>query len=429
MLGNPHPDRFDLVAVGGGIAGLVAGATAAQAGRTVAVLDAREAPGRAATVQLDGFALNPGPHALYLQGALRAALGRLGIDPPGASPAASALHVLRDGHVWRFPTGPLSLARTALLGRRSRVRAARLLGGLAKLHAPAGTSVEQWLADEPDDLAALVRMLVRTATYTDAPDRLDAGAATAQLRLAAGGVRYVDGGWRTIVAELRSVIEAAGGTIRTDTAVSAVGVDPDPFVIAGERTWPARAVVIAAGGPDAVEHLVGRRVPGRADLGPAVEASCLDLGTNRAADPSVLFGVDVPWYLSTHGPVAAGLAPAGRWLLQLLEYLPPGAGPAEPDVMRDRFAELAAHAGIGGDDVVMRRYLHRMTVMGGMPLAATGGLAARPAVDALHRDGLPGVFLAGDWVGGEGMLADASAASASRAVALAAGLAPAELVA
>jgi hypothetical protein len=142
----------------------------------------------------------------------------------------------------------------------------------------------------------------------------------------------------------------------------------------------------------------------------------------------VLFGVDEPWYLSTHGPVAAGLAPSGRWLLQLLEYLPPGGAPAEPHVVRARFARLAEHAGIGEDDVVMRRYLHRMTVMGGMPLAANGGLAARPAVGALHRAGLPGVFLAGDWVGEEGMLADASAASATRAVALAAGLAPAELV-
>jgi predicted NAD/FAD-dependent oxidoreductase len=68
--------------------------------------------------------------------------------------------------------------------------------------------------------------------------------------------------------------------------------------------------------------------------------------------------------------------------------------------------------GIGerGDDreVLHERYLHRTVVTHGAPTAAGGGLTGRPSVDAL---GLPGVYLAGDWVGAEGLLADAAAAS------------------
>jgi len=50
-----------------------------------------------------------------------------------------------------------------------------------------------------------------------------------------------------------------------------------------------------------------------------------------------------------------------------------------------------------------------------VPMARTGGLTGRPAVDTLA---MRNVYLAGDWVGSEGMLADASFASAQRAARL-----------
>ena len=60
----------------------------------------------------------------------------------------------------------------------------------------------------------------------------------------------------------------------------------------------------------------------------------------------------------------------------------------------------------------MSRYLHRMVVTHGLPLASTGGLAGRPGVAVPGRQG---AFVAGDWVGGVGQLADASLASGSAA--------------
>jgi hypothetical protein len=66
--------------------------------------------------------------------------------------------------------------------------------------------------------------------------------------------------------------------------------------------------------------------------------------------------------------------------------------------------------------IVTERYLHRMPVTHGMPLASGGGLAGRPPVADADR---PGLFLAGDWVGGRGLLADAAVASAEEAARLA----------
>jgi len=59
-----------------------------------------------------------------------------------------------------------------------------------------------------------------------------------------------------------------------------------------------------------------------------------------------------------------------------------------------------------------RDRLPSIEVATSFPTADAGGLPRRPAVDAL---GMPGLYLAGDWVGDEGMLADAAFAGAHRA--------------
>ena len=74
-----------VIVVGGGIAGLVAANAAAdRLGPEVTLLDT--GPGRARTSTRDGVLLNEGPHALYLHGALAAALRGWGIDLQGGSP-------------------------------------------------------------------------------------------------------------------------------------------------------------------------------------------------------------------------------------------------------------------------------------------------------------------------------------------------------
>ena len=62
--------------------------------------------------------------------------------------------------------------------------------------------------------------------------------------------------------------------------------------------------------------------------------------------------------------------------------------------------------------ILTRRFLPSMTVSYSLPLASENGLAGRPGVTSA---GQPNIFLAGDWVGPEGQLADASAASARAA--------------
>jgi phytoene dehydrogenase-like protein len=147
-----------------------------------------------------------------------------------------------------------------------------------------------------------------------------------------------------------------------------------------------------------------------------VRAACLDLALNRLTRPRQRFalGLDRPYYASVHS-AAAALAPQNVAVVHMLKYLgnetaaPPDVVEHELECFLDQFQPgWRAH-------ILARRFLPRMTVAHGLPLAVNYGLRGRPPVTIRERCN---VFLAGDWVGPEGMLADASAASAAESARL-----------
>jgi hypothetical protein len=137
-----------------------------------------------------------------------------------------------------------------------------------------------------------------------------------------------------------------------------------------------------------------------------VTAACLDLGLGRVPSPGGVLGVDEPVYATLQSP-PADMAPAGGAVAALIRY---GARSAAADR-----ADLEAHARLAGIDpetATVSRFLARMVVAGTQPRARLGGLTGRPAVTA---SGHPAVTICGDWVGPEGMLADAALASGAAA--------------
>jgi hypothetical protein len=144
-------------------------------------------------------------------------------------------------------------------------------------------------------------------------------------------------------------------------------------------------------------------------LGPEVTAACLDLGLRRPGVPFVL-GLDEPLYLSPHSPPGQ-LAPKGGSMVHVMRY---GARRAGDD--RSQLQQLAELDGVRDEDVVTQRFLARMVVTHALPSPELG-LGGRPRVASA---GVSGLFIAGDWVGPVGWLADASLASGESAGLLAA---------
>ncbi len=410
-------DILDVAIIGGGLAGLTAARLAQRAGATVAVLEAHQLGGRGRTDVRDGFHFNLGAHALYLDGPAHRTMTDLGIDVSGGPPNADgSIGTLEDRH-GVLPQTARQLLMTSLLGLRGKAAVGRVLKSLPKVDAAAfaTSSVDEWMEtlNLPDDAAALLLLLIRVSTYTNAPDVVSADVAITQLQAALStGVRYLDGGWCRMVDQL-----AGGLDVRTFEAAS-VNDDGDSVTIASITgdVVRARAVVVAVSSPDVAARLLGRAP---FVVGPKIEAACLDLGIRRQIAPGLWFGVDQPLYLSQHTP-PADLAPAGQAVVHVLRYLVPStharADHASPEVQRAELRQHASRAGITDDDIVTSRYLHRMTVVSAAPAAHLGGLPGRPTVTATGSDR---AFLAGDWVGPTGHLLDASCASATDAARLA----------
>lgn len=417
-----HPRGADVIVVGGGLAGLAAAAYLGEAGRRVLLIEKADVEGgRARTVVLDRFHFNLGAHAVYRGGPGIHVLRELGVSLTGGSPGQCGVLAVRAGRLHTFPAGFVSLLTTGLLSAREKVEAARLLAGLRQLDtAPlARVALRDWLHESVSSpvVRELVAAVVRVSTYTDDAGRLSAGAGLDQLRIAGAGVMYLDGGWQAIVDGLRRVAEAAGATIATHRSVVSVVRDPDVRGVRLEdgATVAAPAVVLAVS-PATVARLVSEGSPTVAAEWPRhavpVRAASLDVGLSRLPNPArlVALGVDEPLYVSVHSAVAR-LAPKGGALVHVMRY--GGLGAQSLAAVRGRLEELLAAVQPSWRAAVVReRFLPELVVTNAMATAAQGGLAGRPG--PVVPD-VPGLYVAGDWVGKEGMLSDASLASARAA--------------
>jgi len=414
-----------VVVVGGGLAGLTTALYLARAGKSVTVLEKSSAlGGRAQTRSEAGFHVNLGPHALYVAGAGTEVLRELGIAFQGGKPNASGGHAIYGGAKHALPGGFVSLLSTGLLGLADKLELARVLPAIGKWRPDEwhGRSVADWIAKAArrEKVRQLIGGLVRLTTYANDEARLSAGLAIPQLQLAlAKNVYYLDGGWQTLVDGLARAATANGVVTRSGMKVArilgdarAAGVETD----AGER-FRADAVVIAAG-PDIAASMVGARSPALASFAATavpVRAACLDLTLERLPEPRSTFalGIDRPLYFSVHSAVGK-LAPSGKAVIHVAKYLEPaGSATSGGDDARAELEALAELVQPGWRKLVVdARYLPKMTVAESLPLAAAGGTKARPHPRSAEVEGL---YLAGDWVGDSGWLADASFASARAA--------------
>jgi phytoene dehydrogenase-like protein len=413
-----------VIVVGGGLGGLIAATLAARRGARVQLLEkARRWGGRARSEQKGGAWLNLGAHALYERGELRRVLTSLGVAHQGGRAPARGALALAGERLATLPVGAVSLLMTDLLSPSEKLLAARLLARAQRGGPPDsdGLTVAQWLEriGATPALRGFLGAAMRVATYCHAPELQGARAALDQVALGAAGVRYLHGGWQQLVDGLERAADAAGVARRQvgvacvlDEAGRAVGVE----LKGGERLL-ADAIVLAMG-PGEARDLVpaSRSLAAAADAATPVQASCLDLVLDRVPNPSVrlCLGFDEPLYFSLHSSVANLVdRPAG--VVHLARYLAPGEHGNEE--VRDGLMRFAERVQPGILDVVREaRYLPHMTVT--HAVVGPGGLAARSSP---RVPDLGGLFVAGDWVGPRGQLADATAASAEDCAALATG--------
>lgn len=318
----------------------------------------------------------------------------MGVKLEWWNPVSPSSVFVRDGKTRRSPGGILGMG--PLLRQVYR----RPLGELAEL------STTEWIQQtlRSEKACGAAAALVRVTTFVADQDRLSADVAATQLKIGIWpGVRYLEGGWQSLVDALAAKAAGAGVALRTRAAVRLLHQEAGGWTVAlDEETLHADLLVVAAGGPEDVARLLGEKAPPAP--GPAAEISTFDLGLRRIPRRTKRFalGVDRPTYLSRHSP------PDQRdgVLLSLASYA------REP---RPALEELADVVQPGWrEQVTLERFLPRMVPVSAIATPGTGGLAGRPTVDRGES-----LYLAGDWIGPEGWLVDGAIASGAAAAAAA----------
>lgn len=416
--------------VGGGLAGLAAALYLARGGRTVTIFEKkRQLGGRAATHLRHGYRFNLGAHAVYRGGAAARVYRELGVPLRGGKPKSAGLAFVGD-EAYKLPATPWSLLTSSLLSFQEKLQFAKLMLTVGRIETKPYTRVttRDWLQQRfrSKRLRDVVEMFVRLATYANAPDQQSAAATIEQLRLLRRGVLYIDEGWQKIVDALHSAAVAAGVNFVTSSRVVAVNYDtrvrsvelgelelddrmdtrniahPDlhPSGMHGARI-PADTVLLAVD-PQTACALVGEHeITATWSACLPVKAACLDVGLSRLPEPrnTMAIGVDQPFYFSVHSTWAQ-LTPKGGAMVHAAKYLRDGetAEEAELEAVIDRMQPGWR------DAIVHKRWLPQMTVSNALVRPNT----PRPAAATPIR----GLYVAGDWVGTEGLLSDAALASA-----------------
>lgn len=404
--------------------------------------------GRAITTLRQGYRFNLGAHLFHRHGAAAAVCRELGIPVVGKPAKAKTIALLGDAE-YRLPNDFPALFLTSLLSLRGK---SELLAALIHIRRFGGAragdaTVREWLDARIRDSRArtVLEALIREATYSDHADRESAALALSQMRVVMRGVIFVDEGWQKIVDAMHSAAISSGvhfvsssrivGVVHDDRvrAVELGGLELDadrtdtmaiafpeqkPEEVEG-ALLPAETVLLAVD-PHTAADLAGNAGGAWRSTRP-VTAACLDVALRSLPQPKNLLalGIDRSVQLGVHSAFAQ-LTPKGGALIHVTKYRKeqkatdeeldgskPRRGSAAIEDEQELEAVLDRLQPGWREVLVHRRFLPAMTVSNSLVTPRD----ARPPVTTSVR----GLFIAGDWVGDEGMLSDASLASARAA--------------
>ncbi|WP_019120530.1 phytoene desaturase family protein [Brevibacillus massiliensis] len=228
--------QYDVVVVGGGLAGLSAAAYLAHSGKKVAVVERGALGGRAVTLTIKGFHFNFGAHAIYGRDSsvltrLERELG-LKIDWQDFSPTKAKYDLGQE--LTDMPANIQGLFRTKVLKGVEKVKFTfEILKTMLKVETGhPHLSIGKWLEKKhvSEEVKDMMLTLACSNFFTREPEKIPSDVFFSYYRrlfTTSKPVSYIGGGWQALIDEFSRVIEQNNGTILRKTKVEGVTVADD----------------------------------------------------------------------------------------------------------------------------------------------------------------------------------------------------------
>lgn len=225
--------KKDVVIVGGGLAGLTVASKLSKEGKKVVILEKSILGGRAITMDLKGFSFNFGAHAIYardksmislLEKELKLALHWVCFNKDKAKYDLGT-------ELSTIPSDILGLFQTKMVNGFNKVKFVWfILNTMFNLYkGDEQSTIKEWLEEKKvdDETQRMLLTLASSNFFTNEPENILAKDFFQYYNLVfktKEPVSYLRGGWRTIIDEMKRVIEENDGEIKVKTKVNELNI-------------------------------------------------------------------------------------------------------------------------------------------------------------------------------------------------------------
>jgi len=420
-------NQYDVVIVGGGLAGLTSAAYLSAKGKRVVLLERGSLGGRAVTLKIKGFNFNFGAHAIYgrdtsILNQLQKELD-LHIDWRDFNPNKAKYDLGDD--LTDVPANIQGLFRTRVLHGVEKVKFTfEILKTMLRLETGhPHESIGKWLEKKhvSEEVKEMMLTLASSNFFTREPEVIPSDVFFQYYRrlfTTNKPVAYIGGGWQALIDELVRVIEQNGGTILTKMKVEGVRTEGDRVraVITADGELTGDEYIFCIPPKELAKVFQETRIEHLVQHYAAYEPTYVvvyDVGLKTRIDvpytyiydkQNNVFITDISYYDHT-------CVPEGGQLLQATAYLSRAdLGNKEAVEQRKAVIENLYDKHFPGwrDELVVPRVSTRAVVQ---EIKWTMDQQPMPIFFPDYRN----LFFAGDWCRGEGQLSELSFTSACEA--------------
>ena len=411
--------KWDVVIVGGGLAGYVASNYLSNKNLSILILEkGNKVGGRARTDKMNKDYFNLGPHAIYKKGKTSEVLEELGIELNGGTPKLGGV-LTQNKKEYTAPLNPVGLLSTSLLNWKEKFEWMSILSKLPKVDPQtlATQTFQQWVEQNvhSPNVQSLLYVLGRLSTYSHSPEKVSAKVIVTHIKIALGGVLYLHGGWQSVIDQLHNKAVITGVQVKTHTSVKQMKrteQDCIKITLSNNEEITSKYVISTIGPleltnlletPESVNPMLSSLTP--------IKGASLDISLSRLPQPNKLFALDIhePLYYSVHS-TAARLSENGHHsVLHVFKYYHPDDEPIHVNVRNELEQFLETLQPGWKDYVVDSRFLPNLIVNQRLPLVGHEQHFNRSETN------IPGLYLAGDWTSPDYILSEGAVFSGKQA--------------